>query len=107
MRLTVAICTWNRSALLDRTLAEFRKLTIPPGLDWELIVVNNNSTDDTDRVIAAHTGALPIVRILESKQGHCHARNTAVAAARGQLRTFQSTTLLREARRRRCCVQRG
>ena len=52
MRLTVAICTWNRAALLDRTLAEFRKLALPPGLDWELVVVNNNSPDDTDRVIA-------------------------------------------------------
>ncbi len=83
MRLTVAICTWNRAALLDRTLAEFHKLALPPGLDWELVVVNNNSPDDTDRVIAAHTGPLPIVRVFEEKQGHCHARNAAVAAARG------------------------
>ena len=83
MRLTVAICTWNRVALLDRTLAEFRKLTLPSGLDWELVVVNNNSPDDTDRVIAAHTGPLPVVRVFEEKQGHCHARNAAVAVAKG------------------------
>jgi len=83
MRLTVAICTWNRAELLDRTLAEFRKLTLPPGLEWEVVVVNNNCTDDTDRVIAAHTGPLPLVRVFEPKQGHCHARNAGVAAARG------------------------
>lgn len=84
MRLTVAICTWNRAALLDRTLAEFRNVTVPPGLEWEIVVVNNNCTDDTDAVIARHTVALPLVRVFESKQGHCHARNAAVAVARGE-----------------------
>lgn len=83
MRLTVAICTWNRAALLDRTLAEFRNLTLPPGLEWEIVVVNNNSPDDTDRVIESHAAALPLVRVFEPKQGHCHARNAAVAVARG------------------------
>lgn len=85
MRLTVAICTWNRAALLDRTLAEFRNVAVPPGLTWELVVVNNNCTDDTDAVIARHAGALPLVRVFEPNQGHCHARNAAVTVAKGDL----------------------
>ena len=71
-----------------------RQLTLPPGLDWELVVVNNNSPDDTDRVIAAHTGQLPIVRVFEGKQGHCHARNAAVAAARGDFLVWTDDDVL-------------
>ena len=50
MKITVAICTWNRSALLDRTLSEMHGLLVPDGIEWELLVVNNNCTDDTDAV---------------------------------------------------------
>jgi hypothetical protein len=52
MHVTVAICTWNRAGLLAQTLEQMRQLVIPPGVTWELIVVNNNCTDDTDQVIA-------------------------------------------------------
>ena len=85
MKITVAICTWNRSELLDRTLAEMRHLRIPQGIEWELLVVNNNCTDDTDAVLERHSSALPLRRLLETRQGHSHARNCAVAAATGEL----------------------
>jgi glucosyl-dolichyl phosphate glucuronosyltransferase len=81
---TVAICTWNRAALLDQTLTEFRKLVIPPGVTWELLVVDNNSTDDTSQVLANHAAHLPLVALHEVKQGHSHARNCAVASATGR-----------------------
>ena len=83
MLITVAICTWNRSKLLDQTLTEMAKLEIPAGTEWELLVVNNNSTDDTDDVIAAHSGKLPTRRLLEKKQGHSNARNCALDHAKG------------------------
>ena len=85
MYVTVAICTWNRAKLLDQTLSEMQKLRIPEGVGWELLVVNNNSTDETDEVIARHSGRLPIRRLVEPKQGLSNARNCAVAAAQGEL----------------------
>lgn len=85
MKLTVAICTWNRADLLDQTLAEMRRLRIPEGVEWELLVVNNNCTDHTDEVLARHAGHLPLRRLLEPKQGLSHARNCAVTAAAGEL----------------------
>jgi glycosyltransferase involved in cell wall biosynthesis len=51
---------------------------------WELIVVNNNSTDHTDAVIAEYRDRLPLRRQLEPLQGHSNARNRAIAAARGE-----------------------
>jgi glycosyltransferase involved in cell wall biosynthesis len=85
MKVTVAICTWNRARLLDQTLTALRQLRVPPGVEWELLVVNNNCTDDTDAVIGRHASALPLRRLVEPKQGHSHARNCAVAAAQGDL----------------------
>jgi glycosyltransferase involved in cell wall biosynthesis len=85
LTVTVAICTWNRAKLLDQTLTQMRNLRIPEGLSWELLVVNNNCTDETDTVIARHDSVLPLRRILEIKQGLSHARNRAVAEAQGEL----------------------
>src|SRR4051812_17442291 len=84
MLVSVAICTWNRAALLDQTLTRLRELTIPAGLEWELLVVNNNCTDDTDAVLARHADALPLRPLLETKQGQSNARNCALDHARGE-----------------------
>ena len=81
--LTVAICTWNRAKLLDQTLTRFRELTIPDGLCWEVIVVDNNCTDNTMSVVTQHQAHLPLRGVVETKQGHSHARNRAVAEAKG------------------------
>jgi glycosyltransferase involved in cell wall biosynthesis len=85
MLVSVAICTWNREKLLDQTLTQMRQLRIPDGVGWELLVVNNNCTDDTDAVLFRHADRLPLRRLFEAKQGHSHARNCAVAAAQGDL----------------------
>lgn len=85
MHVTVAICTWNRAELLDQTLLKMRELRIPEGTTWELLVVNNNSTDQTETILAKYKDVLPLRAVNESKQGHSHARNCAVAAATGEL----------------------
>lgn len=85
MRVSVAVCTWNRSGLLDQTLARMRELRVPAGVSWELLVVNNNCADDTDAVLARHSPHLPLVRLFEPKPGHSNARNRALEAATGEL----------------------
>ena len=82
--LTVAICTWNRAALLRQTLEQMTALTIPADVTWELLVVDNNSNDETAVVIGEFVNRLPIRALLESTPGLSNARNTAVAAARGE-----------------------
>lgn len=83
MYLSVGICTWNRSQLLDQALSSFRELVVPSSLHWELLVVNNNSTDQTDEVIAGHEKHLPIRRLFEPNAGKSHALNLAVREAGG------------------------
>jgi glycosyltransferase involved in cell wall biosynthesis len=82
MRFTVAVCTWNRARLLPAVLDRLARVRYAPG-DWEVVVVNNNSPDDTERVLDAFAGRLPLRRAFESKQGTSHARNAAVREARG------------------------
>ncbi len=83
MNVSVIICTWNRAALLDKTLCQMQTLRVPDGVEWELVVVNNNCTDDTDAVIARHTDQLPVRRLFEPRQGQSFARNLALDEATG------------------------
>lgn len=83
-RISVVICTWNRSRLLRKTLEHMALLDTAPGIQWELIVVNNNCTDDTDTVLAEFQGRLPLVRLFEPTPGKSYAGNLAVREATGE-----------------------
>jgi glycosyltransferase involved in cell wall biosynthesis len=62
-----------------------QELAVPEGVEWELVVVNNGSSDETDEVLCRHAQRLPLRRLHEPEPGVSHARNTAVAAVRGEL----------------------
>jgi glycosyltransferase involved in cell wall biosynthesis len=81
MNLTVAICTWNRSDLLRQTLEGMLQLRVPVDLTWELLVVDNNSTDNTREIATQFAGRLPLKYVFESKPGLSHARNCALRVA--------------------------
>ena len=82
-RLTVAICTWNRAELLRATLCNITRLEIPGSLEWELLVVNNNSNDATETVLEEFSDRLPLRRLWEPRPGVSYARNLAVLEAAG------------------------
>jgi glucosyl-dolichyl phosphate glucuronosyltransferase len=75
LKVTVAICTWNRSKSLRATLLSLQQLTIPPDVDWELLIVNNNCTDNTDLIVGLFADSLPIRLLHEERQGLSNARN--------------------------------
>lgn len=83
MKISIAVCTWNRANLLARTLKGMTRLTVPVGCWWELIVVDNACTDDTSSVVGSFQGRLPLKYVREEKAGLSNARNRAVAAAEG------------------------
>lgn len=94
MKLTVVICTWNRCELLRFTLDRLAQIVVPPGIIWELLVVNNNSTDATDEVIASFAGRLPIRGLFEPTAGKSHALNRAVSEAAGDYIVFTDDDVL-------------
>ena len=83
MQVTVGICTWNRAALLRETLGSLTRLSLPPGLAWEVLVVDNGPCDETESVVREFGGKLPIRRVIERVPGLSNARNRCVDEARG------------------------
>jgi len=85
--ISVLICTYNRAGMLRETLAALRELTVPASCDVEIVVVDNNSTDDTAMVLseAAAESRLPIVHLKETQQGKSFALNRGLAVARGDV----------------------
>lgn len=85
MNVTVAICTYNRSHLLAQTLDSILAVPVPPSVEVEVLVVDNNSTDGTSEVLARYAATGRIQSVVEPRQGLSHARNTALNAAKGDL----------------------
>lgn len=56
----------------------------PVTVPWELIVVNNGSSDDTDAVAQSFADRLPVRVVTETKPGLSHARNAGVHGATGE-----------------------
>ncbi len=88
MNISVAIATWNRSTQLDKTLAALTTLRTPPGLSWELMVCDNNSTDATRRVVESYADRLPVTYLFEPKQGKSFALNRLIDQTTGQWLVF-------------------
>ncbi|HVW21565.1 MAG TPA: glycosyltransferase [Opitutaceae bacterium] len=96
MRVTVAICTYNRADLLRQTLAGIARQDFPPS-EFEVLVIDNNSTDHTAQAVAEAAGHRPAPRhVLETRQGLDHARNRALAEARGAVVLFADDDILVE-----------
>src|SRR5581483_5363098 len=85
MDVSIVVCTWNRASYLDQCLQGMQELDIPAGVEWEILIVNNNCTDNTDEVIARHARTLPIRRLFESTAGKSYAANRGIQEAKGDL----------------------
>jgi glycosyltransferase involved in cell wall biosynthesis len=90
MDLSVIVCTYNRCRLLAGNLEALARQVTPPELSWEVLIVDNNCTDDTANVVdtAQKESSVPIRRVVETKQGLSNARNCGIAAARGRYLAF-------------------
>lgn len=85
---SVMICTWNNSRRLAAALTALSECVIPEQFSWELVIVDNNCTDDTESVVGRFVNVLPIVYLRESRQGLSHARNAGLSVACGRLIIF-------------------
>jgi glycosyltransferase involved in cell wall biosynthesis len=96
LRVTVAVITFNRSRFLRETLAGLVRQDYPAGC-WELLVIDNNSTDDTRDVVASFLAAMPSPRwILEERAGLDHGRNRAIDEAKGDVIALVDDDILME-----------
>lgn len=87
IRISLIIATHNRAGELLRALESVVRQDLPPE-EWECVVVNNNSTDDTDRRFAhfaAIHSACSLRLVFESNPGLSHARNRGLRESRAPL----------------------
>jgi glycosyltransferase involved in cell wall biosynthesis len=84
---SILICTYNRAQLLRETLASLQAMTLPPDCQVEIIVVDNNSSDNTQLVIADASvrSTIPVIAVRESAQGKSFALNCGLRMARGDV----------------------
>src|SRR5262245_10975292 len=88
MDVSVIVCTWNNARRLAITLGALRECHIPRDMQWELVLVDNGSTDDTAVVVRQFTDVLPLVRLEERRPGLSHAKNAALRSSSGRLLIF-------------------
>jgi glycosyltransferase involved in cell wall biosynthesis len=81
---SVIVCTYNRAGLLTKCLNNLVAQTLDPAL-FEIIVVNNNSIDDTPQAADAFNSKFRNFRcVFEKNQGLSYARNRGIDEAHGE-----------------------
>ncbi|GAB1538584.1 hypothetical protein NUACC21_12460 [Scytonema sp. NUACC21] len=89
---TVAIPTYNGESRLPKVLEKLRNQTGVDNLNWEIIVVDNKSTDGTATLVREYQANwsinVPLRYCFEAEQGAGFARQQAIKEARGEIVGF-------------------
>lgn len=92
MDVTVAICTYNGANRVPEVLDHLNVQEHVDSIEWEVLVVDNNSTDNTQDVVEAHLGRVgkraPLRYVCEKQVGKSNAMRRAVEEARGKWIAF-------------------
>lgn len=83
IEISAVICTHNRALYLARAVQSLLEQSLPKS-NYEIIVVDNRSTDSTKGVVDRFCGEKCIRYIYESNLGLSHARNTGWRSAKGK-----------------------
>ncbi|MDV9170719.1 glycosyltransferase family A protein [Streptomyces sp. W16] len=86
-RFSVICPTYNRSRAITRTLDSVRAQSFP---DWELLVISDGSTDDTDKWVRAAATEEPRIRLVRTdRHGHPSGpRTIGLTEARGEFAAY-------------------
>lgn len=87
---SVILCTYNRCDSLARALRSLAVSQMPVSVDWEVLVVDNNSSDRTRVVVEELCRLYPrrFRYLFEPQQGKSHALNAGIGAAHGDVLAF-------------------
>src|SRR4051812_42731918 len=90
MVVSVVIATRNRADRLRQALDSLERMSPPNMFSWELIVVDNGSTDGTRQVVndCEARMMLPLRYLIEPRHGKSAALNAGVRAATGDVVAF-------------------
>ncbi len=90
MKISVVICTYNREKFLKPALDSYKNQTLQPE-EFEIVVVDNNSTDNTKVIVQKFIEENPLLDVryvFEERQGLSYARNRGIQEAKYEVITF-------------------
>ncbi len=90
MKITVILCTYNRCQLLATALESVAVSTLPESVEWEVLVMDNNSNDQTREVVEDFSRRYPghFRYLFEPRPGKSYALNTGIVEAKGDIFAF-------------------
>jgi len=88
--ITLILCTYNRHRSLAVALESLAASVMPDSVEWDILVADNNSKDQTKQVVEDFTRRFPgrFRYLFVSQQGKSHALNASIQAARGNILAF-------------------
>jgi glycosyltransferase involved in cell wall biosynthesis len=90
MKISVILCTYNRFQSLLKALDSVAAQTLPESVEWEVLVVDNNSRDKTRDVVEDFCRRHPshFRYLFEPQQGKSYALNAGIREAKGEILAF-------------------
>ena len=90
MRISAILCTYNRHRYLRKALESIAGSVLPESVDWEVLVVDNNSNDQTPEIANEFVVRYPgrFRYIIEPQPGKSCALNTGIRESRGDVLAF-------------------
>ena len=85
IEISIIVCTYNRDRYIYQTLERIARNTFPTER-FEIVLVNNNSTDNTAAECKRFQAAYPSLNyryVVENNQGLSYARNRGIKEAQG------------------------
>jgi len=98
MKATVIVCTYNRCDTLAKTLESLAASTIPDSAEWEIAVVDNNSSDRTRQVVEDFSRRFPgrFRYTFEPRQGKSFALNRGIRETQAEVLAFTDDDVIAE-----------
>jgi glycosyltransferase involved in cell wall biosynthesis len=90
MKITVILCTYNRSASLRKALTSVARSILPETMEWQVLVVDNNSKDNTREVVSEFARVYPerFAYLFEPRPGKSFALNAGIQASTSDILAF-------------------
>jgi glycosyltransferase involved in cell wall biosynthesis len=98
MKATVIVCTYNRCDTLAKTLESLAASAIPDSVEWEIVVIDNNSSDRTRQVVEAFSRRFPgrFRYAFEPRQGKSFALNRGIRETQADVLAFTDDDVIAE-----------
>src|SRR3990167_5510795 len=86
-KISVVVPTYNRCESLIKALQSIADQTGIDKADYEIIVVDNNSTDKTKEIVEGFKRAFPgnLIYLFEQRKGKTFALNKGIESTRGEI----------------------